>query len=54
MVADHVACFDTALADVGTILGYRSLYHGRQKAIEIMGDAGYRLGQFWHEMAKRD
>jgi hypothetical protein len=54
LVADHVACFDTPLSDVGTILGYRSTYHGKVKAIEILSDAGYRLGQFWHEMAKRD
>jgi hypothetical protein len=52
LVADYVACFDTPLADVGAILGYRSLYHGRQKAIEILSDAGYRLGQFWHELAR--
>lgn len=53
LVADHVACFDTPLADVGTILGYRSIWHGKQKAIEILSDAGYRLGQFWHEVARK-
>jgi hypothetical protein len=52
LVADHVACFDTPLAEVGGILGYRSRWHGKEKAIEILGDAGYRLGQFWSEIAK--
>jgi hypothetical protein len=52
LVADHVACFDTPLAVVGNILGYRSRWHGKVKAIEILSDAGYRLGQFWQELAK--
>jgi hypothetical protein len=52
LVADHVACFDTPLAVVGGILGYRSRWHGKAKAVEILSDAGYRLGQFWQELAK--
>jgi hypothetical protein len=51
-VADQVACFDTPLFIVGAILGYRSRWRARQKAVEILSDAGYRLGQFWQELAK--
>jgi hypothetical protein len=46
-VADHVACYDTRLADVALSLGYASRYRGREKVREILSDAGYRLGKFW-------
>ena len=52
-VSDHVACFDTPLSVVGAMLGYRSRWHGKAKAIEILSDAGYRLAQYWAELAKR-
>jgi hypothetical protein len=52
MVADHVACFDTPLAMVGSLLGFRSPYRGRAKAAELLSEAGYRLGKFWDEIAK--
>jgi hypothetical protein len=52
MVADHIACFDTSLATVGALLGYRSAYRARTKAAEILSDAGYRLGKFWDDIAK--
>jgi hypothetical protein len=39
---------------VGGILGYRSRWHGKAKAVEILSDAGYRLGQFWQELAKNN
>jgi hypothetical protein len=51
-VADHVACYDSSLADVGVMLGYRSRWHGRATALEILSDAGYRLGIFWDDLAK--
>src|SRR5258707_9243206 len=44
-VADHVACFDDTLQDVGAMLGYRSLYRGRDMACQILADAGYRLSR---------
>jgi hypothetical protein len=47
MVADCVACFDMALDNVGTMLGYNSPCRGREKALSILRDAGYRLHQFW-------
>jgi hypothetical protein len=46
-VADHVACYDTSMQQVGIMLGYRSLAHGRIAVAEILSDAGFRLGQFW-------
>ena len=51
-VADHIACFDFTLAAVGIMLGYRSRWHGRAKAVEILSDAGYRLGKLWDELAR--
>ena len=53
MVADQIACYDSTPADVGCMLGYHSIYRGRSKALEILGDAGYRLDQYWTELAKR-
>jgi hypothetical protein len=52
MVADHVACFDTSIADVGRLLGFRSPWRGREKAFEILSDAGYRLAKFWDAEAR--
>jgi hypothetical protein len=52
LVADHIACFDSTLSHVGAVLGYRSGPRGRSKAIEILSDAGYRLAQFWDEIAR--
>lgn len=46
-VADHIACFDTSIGQVGLSLGYTSPYRGREKVKEILSDAGYRLGKFW-------
>lgn len=47
MVADSVACFDMALDHVGCLLGYSSRYRGREKALSILQDAGYRLHRYW-------
>lgn len=52
LVADHVACYDSTLTHVGEVLGYQSGPRGREKAIEILSDAGYRLAQFWDDIAK--
>jgi hypothetical protein len=51
-VADHIACFDTSISDVGVMLGYRSPYRGREKVREILSDAGYRLSKLWADLAK--
>lgn len=48
-VADQVACCGSNLSDVGLMLGYHSAAHGREKAREILSDAGYRLAMFWRE-----
>ena len=52
MVADHVACFDVPLTVVGTMLGYRSRWRGRAKAVEILSDAGYRLVRIWDDYSR--
>ena len=49
LVADSVACFGLRVVDVGFLLGYRSAAHARDKAREILSDAGYRLSQFWRD-----
>jgi hypothetical protein len=49
IVADHVACYDSSIADLGAMLGYRSPWRGRQKAIELLSDAGYRLRKYWDD-----
>jgi hypothetical protein len=50
LLADQVACFDVALVVVGTgLLGYRSPWHGYEKAAELLADAGYRLARHWKE-----
>jgi hypothetical protein len=51
-VADHIACFDTAIGRVAEALGYRSPYRGREKVRELLSDAGYRLGKFWDDRAR--
>lgn len=51
-VADQIACFDQTLSYVGRVLGYRSGPRGRLRAIEILQDAGFRLGRFWDDLAR--
>ena len=51
-VADQVACYDRSLTTVGVFLGYRSTWHGREKAIELLREAGYRLVKFWDDLAR--
>lgn len=51
-VADHIACFDSPIATVAIMLGYRSPYRGREKVRELLSDAGYRLAKLWGELAK--
>jgi hypothetical protein len=51
-VADQIACYETDIYQVGLNLGYQSRYRGREKVREILSDAGYRLGRFWHEMSR--
>jgi hypothetical protein len=51
-VADHVACYDSSVASVGVMLGYRSPWRGREKAIELLSDAGYRLGKIFEDIAR--
>jgi hypothetical protein len=48
-VADQVALYDTGLREVGIMLGYQSMAHARDKAREILSDAGYRLAKFWQD-----
>ena len=51
-VADQVACYEVEITKVGTMLGYRSAWRGREKAIELLREAGYRLVKFWDELAR--
>lgn len=51
-VADQIACFDSSLADVGTMLGFASPCRGRERAREILSDAGYRLAKYWDDRDK--
>ena len=46
-VADQVACFGRGLQETGESLGFKSPYRGRQRAAELLADAGYRLGLFF-------
>lgn len=48
-VAQHVACLGSTLQDVGLMLGYQSVRHGREVAGNILADAGHRLGVFWKD-----
>ena len=52
-VADQVACYGSSLADVGLMLGYQSVAHGRAEARQILSDAGYRLCRFWRDRDRR-
>lgn len=54
IVADQVACYDSTLTHVGRMLGFRSEAKGRARVIEILSDAGYRLEQFFDELARRN
>lgn len=51
-VADQVACFDRALQHTGESMGFRSPYRARQRAGEILADAGHRLAIFWDTMRR--
>jgi len=53
-VADQVALYDNSVSTIGVMLGYRSPSRGREKAVEFLKDAGYRLGKFWNDQAKRN
>ncbi|MBR0747359.1 hypothetical protein JQ582_25825 [Bradyrhizobium japonicum] len=46
-VADQVACFGRGLQETGASLGMRSPYRAREKAAELLGDAGHRLSVFF-------
>ncbi|QOG21363.1 hypothetical protein [Bradyrhizobium sp. SEMIA] len=46
-VADQVACFGRGLQETGESLGLRSPYRARQKAAELLADAGHRLCAFF-------
>ncbi|MET4628413.1 hypothetical protein ABIB83_005446 [Bradyrhizobium sp. I1.8.5] len=46
-VADQVACFGRGLQETGESLGMRSPYRARQKAAELLSDAGHRLSAFF-------
>lgn len=52
IVADQVACYDCNLTTVGRMLGYHSAARGREKVVELLSDAGYRLSKFWTELAR--
>jgi hypothetical protein len=52
LVADQVACYDCPIGFVGRLLGYRSPWRGRERAIEILADAGYRLIKIFEDAAK--
>jgi hypothetical protein len=52
-VADQIACYDSSLLSVGIMLGYRSPFHARQNACQILSDAGYRLSRFWGDRDRR-
>ena len=51
-VADQVACYDSSITDVGIMLGYKSRWRGRERAIELLREAGYRLVKFWDELMR--
>jgi hypothetical protein len=53
-VADQVACYDSSIASVGRMLGFKSPWRGRERAIEILADAGYRLAKIFEDAAKRN
>ena len=50
-VADHIACYDTPIVDVGIMLGYRSRYRGCEKVKVLLSDAGYRLIKIWKDLS---
>jgi hypothetical protein len=49
MVADQVALAGTSLRELGVMMGYRSLAHGRYQAAQALREAGYRLGRHWKD-----
>lgn len=46
-VADQVACFGRGLQETGLSMGLKSPYRAREKAAELLSDAGHRLGVFF-------
>jgi hypothetical protein len=52
-VADQVACFGMGLQQIGEAMGFRSPYRARERAAEILADAGYRLGVFFDGLKGR-
>lgn len=46
-VADQIACIGRSLQETGQALGFKSPYHGRARAGELLADAGHRLTGFW-------
>lgn len=52
-VADQVALYDSSLTDVGLMMGYQSEAHGRERAREVLSEAGYRLSRFWRDRDRR-
>lgn len=47
IVVDNVVCQEWDLVIAGHSIGYSSPYRARQKATEILRDAGYRLSKMW-------
>jgi hypothetical protein len=52
-VATQVACFGRGLQETGETMGFRSAFRARERAGEILADAGYRLGQFFDSLKAR-
>ncbi len=50
-VADHIACYDTPIADLALFLGYKSKFRGRENVKELLSDAGYRLIRIWKDLS---
>ena len=51
-VADQIACFGRDLGETGAALGLRSPYRARERAGEILADAGNRLAQFFESLRR--
>lgn len=49
-VADSVACHEVDLEGTGRALGFKSPYRARVAALDILRDAGYRLGKLWESL----
>ena len=46
-VADSIACHGYSLTETGEALGFKSAARGRQRAGELLSDAGSRLAVFF-------